>query len=189
MTRTRHFFEVQEHKYGEFVIEHEKMVYKEETMPATVFDGNDANFLDVDFRFVKGDIFSKEVQALITDWACDDQQILSLIFAMRDSRSNMAIAMNMNDKIYDSGTRIFFRQNTSSKFVDKVRKISQTVKGKMIIDTNGKPKSLMIKGRYSNVYPFGMTDIIFDVNKRAQQMAECINYIYYYTSVQLKLNS
>ena len=97
MTRTRHFFEVQEHKYGEFVREGDKLVYKEGTKPATGFSGEDANFLDIEFRFVKGDIYTKEVQALITDWACDDKQILSLIFAMRDSRSNMAIAMNMKN--------------------------------------------------------------------------------------------
>ena len=180
MTRTRHFFEVQEHKYGEFVKEGEKLVYKEETMPATVFSGEDANFLDVEFRFIKGDIYTKEVQALITDWACDNKQILSLIFAMRDSRSNMAIAMNMNDKVYECGTRIFIRQNTSSKFVDKVREMSQTVKKKRIVDDNGSTKTLRIKGRYSNVYPFGMTDIVFDINKRTLQMAECINYIYNY---------
>ena len=180
MTRARHFFEVQEHKYGEFVREGDKLVYKEETMPATVFNGKDANFLDVEFRFVKGDIYTKEIQALITEWACDDKQILSLIFAMRDSRSNMAIALNMNDKIYECGTRIFIRQNTSSKFVDKVREMSQTAKEKMVIGNDGMPKALTIKGRYSNVFPFGMTDIIFDIDKRAQQMAECINYIYNY---------
>lgn len=180
MTRTRHFFEVQEHKYGEFVRDGNKLVYKEETKPATVFSGEDANFLDIEFRFVKGDIYTKEVQALITDWACDEKQILSLIFAMRDSRSNMAIAMNMNDKVYECGTRIFIRQNTSSKFVDKVREMSQIAKEKMVIGDDGTPKALMIKGRYSNVFPFGMTDIIFDINKRAQQMAECVNYIYNY---------
>lgn len=180
MTRSRHFFEVQEHKYGEFVKEGGKLVYKEETMPATVFSGDDANFLDIEFRFVKGDIYTNEVQDLITDWACDDKQILSLIFAMRDSRSNMAIAMNMNDKVYERGTRIFIRQNTSSKFVDKVREMSQTIKKKRIIDDNGTTKTIRIKGRYSNVYPFGMTDIIFDINKQVQQMAECINYIYHY---------
>lgn len=189
MTRSRHFFEVQEHKYGEFIKEknengENELVYKEETRPATVFSNENANFLDVEFRFVKGDIFTKEVQALIAEWACEDNQILSIIFAMRDSRSNMSIAMNMSDKIYERGTRIFIRQNTSSKFIDKVRDMSQTIKKKRLIDDNGTTKVQRIKGRYSDIYPFGMTDIIFDVNKRTQHMAELINYIYnfYYDS-------
>lgn len=189
MTRSRHFFEVQEHKFGEFIMEKNKegkneLVYREETMPATIFSDENANFLDVEYRFVKGDIYTKEVQALITEWACDDNQILSLIFAMRDSRSNMSIAMNMSDKIYERGTRIFIRQNTSSKFVDKVRELSQTIKKKRLIDDNGTTKVQRIKGRYSDVYPFGMTDIIFDVNKKTHHMAELINYLYnfYYDS-------
>lgn len=192
MTRSRHFFEVQEHKYGEFVLEEveekqkgeKELVYKEVTRPATGFSDENANFLDVEFRFIKGDIFTKEVQALITEWACDDTQILSLIFAMRDSRSNMSIAMNMSDKVYERGTRIFIRQNTSSKFLDKVRQLSQTEKNKMVINLDGKDEILQIKGRYAHIYPFGMTDITFDINKRTQHMAECINYIYnfYYDS-------
>lgn len=182
MTRAHHFFEVQEYIYGEFVAEIKDNIrvvsYKEETKSPTLFKDDDANFLDVEFRFVKGDIYTREMQDLITKWACDDSQILSLIFAMRDSRHNMSIAMNMDDKVYERGTRIFVRQNTSSKFLDKVRNLSQTEKEKKIINKDKSIGSIQIKGRYANIYPFGMTDIMFDINKRTQHIAECISYIY-----------
>ena len=180
MTRARHFFEVQQHHYGDFFGEiiGKEIRYKEETRPATVFKDGAANFLDVEFRFVKGDIYSKEVQDLIARWACDDTQILSIVFAMRDSRQNMAIAMNMNDLVYERGTRIFIRQNTSSKFLDRVREQSGVQTEKKVIAKDGTVEIQKHKGRYANIYPFGMTDIMFDVNKRTQRRAECINYIY-----------
>lgn len=178
MTRTRHFFEVQQYKYGEFVEENLELIYKEITRPATLFSGDDANFLDVEFRFVKGDVYSVEVQNLITGWACDDTQILSLVFAMRDSRHNMSIALNMPDAIYERKTRIFVRQDNSSKFLDKVRELSQNAVEKKIIKEDGTIETIQTQGRYANIYPFGMTDIMFDVNKRTQRMAECVNYIY-----------
>lgn len=178
MTRTRHFFEVQQYKYGEFVEESKMLKYKEIIRPATLFDGEDANFLDVEFRFIKGDIYSEEVQKLIAEWACDETQILSLIFAMRDSRHNMSIAMNMSDIIYERKTRIFVRQDSSSKFLDKVRECSQNPVEKKTIKKDGTIETIQTEGRYANIYPFGMTDIMFDVNKRTQRMAECVNYIY-----------
>lgn len=178
MTRARHFFEVQQHKYGEYVEENAELIYKEITKPATLFSGDDANFLDVEFRFVKGDVYSEEVQNLITGWACDDTQILSLVFAMRDSRHNMSIAMNMPDVIYERKTRIFVRQDNSSKFLDKVRELSHDAVKKKIIKEDGTIETIQTQGRYANIYPFGMTDIMFDVNKITKRRAECLNYIY-----------
>lgn len=177
--RNHHFFEVQEHKYGEFVEDQNgKFVYKEETRPATLFYGENANFLDVEFRFIKGDIYSEEAQNLITQWACDEKQILSLVFAMRDTRHNMSVALNLPDKIYELGTRIFVRQNLSSKFIDKVRKLSQVPKEKMVIKNDGSIDSIQNYARYAMIYPFGMTDLMLDANKCTQQMAECINLLY-----------
>lgn len=165
MTRYRHFFEIQSHWY-------DGVKYS-----ATKFKGENADFLDVEFEFIKGDIYSSQIQKQIAEWASDETQLLTLIFAMRDSRHNMAIAMNLPDEVYERNIPVFVRQNTSSKFLAKLHEKSDKT-GKKIVVENNKAKEIALKGRYINLYPFGMTDIIFDVDKRVQRMAECINHLY-----------
>lgn len=165
MTRYRHFFEIQSHWY-------DGVKYS-----ATKFKGENADFLDVEFEFIKGDIYSSQIQKQIAVWALDETQLLTLIFAMRDSRHNMAIAMNLPNEVYEKNIPVFVRQNTSSKFLAKLHEKSDKI-GKKIVVENDKAKEIPLKGRYFNLYPFGMTDIIFDVDKRVQHMAECINHLY-----------
>ena len=165
MTRYRHFFEIQAHWYDG------------KKIPATKFEGEKADFLDVEFEFIKGDVYSAQIQKQIADWASDETQLLSLIFAMRDSRHNMAIAMNLPDEVYEKNVPVFVRQNTSSKFLAKLHEKSEMPTKKIVVENN-MIKEIPLKGRYANLYPFGMTDIIFDVDKRAQRMAECINHLY-----------
>ncbi|MBO4802590.1 MAG: hypothetical protein J5545_12130 [Bacteroidaceae bacterium] len=165
MTRYRHFFEIQSHWYD----------YKK--VAATKFKGDNADFLDVEFEFIKGDVYSSEIQKQIADWASDETQLLSLVFAMRDSRHNMAIAMNLPDEVYEKNVPVFIRQNTSSKFLTQLHAKSDKPEKKIVVVSNV-VNEIPLKGRYVNLYPFGMTDIIFDVDKKAQRMAECINHLY-----------
>lgn len=165
MTRFRHFFEVQSHWFND------------QHIPATKFKDENADFLDVEFAFVDGDIYSQKIQRLLAEWALDDNQLLSLVFAMRDSRHNMAIAMNLPDEIYERNIPVFVRQDKSSKFLSLLHAKSETPKKKILIENNA-IKEIPLQGRYANLYPFGMTDIAFDIDKNAQRMAECINHLY-----------
>lgn len=165
MTRYRHFFEIQAHWF-------DGVKY-----PATKFVGDKADFLDVEFEFIKGDIYSPELQRQVAEWATDERQLLSLVFAMKDSRHNMGIAMNLPDEVYERNIPVFVRQNTSSKFLTQLHAKSEKQEKKIVVENN-EVKEIPLKGRYVNLYPFGMTDIIFDVDKYAQKMAECINHLY-----------
>ena len=168
LSRYRHFFEVESYRYdGELI-------------PATKFSGKDADFLDVEFSFVNGDIYSSEIQKLISQWATDDKQLLSLVLAMSDSRQNMSVAMSLPDEVYDSSVPVFVRQNTSSRFLSKLQEMSAAHQyEKKMIDSEGQIVSSQPVSRYANIYPFGMTDIVFDVQKRTRLMGECINYLYH----------
>lgn len=165
ITRFRHFFEVQSHWYNG------------QHISATKFEGKDADFLDVEFAFIKGDIYSSEIQKQITEWALDNRQLMSLVFAMRDSRHNMAIAMNLPDEVYERNIPIFVRQNNSSKFLSLLHIVSDSPQTKIVVENNSF-REIHLKGRYANLYPFGMTDITFDVDKKAQRIGECINHLY-----------
>ena len=103
ITRNRHFFEVQDYIYRDLSDSLRPMAYK---MPATYFREDASNFLDVEFEFIKGDIFSKRVQDEISRLAnATDEQYLSIFLAMANQRNNFVIGMNMPDEVYDNHIR------------------------------------------------------------------------------------
>ena len=165
ITRFRHFFEVQHY------------LYNGERIPASKFTGENADFLDIEFEFVKGDVYSKVIQDLILNWTLDESRILSLFFSLSDSRQNLAISMNLPDEVYDKEIPLFVRQNTTSKFLSTLRTKSNTIFNKTLVKNNV-PYEIPTKGKYSNIYPYGMLDIVLDMEKNAQKIAECINHIY-----------
>ena len=72
IVRNRHYFEVQAYHYEDLTNEkEEKKEQRGIRKEFVTFEGMDANFLDVEFEFIKGDIFSKEVQEKVTRWAND----------------------------------------------------------------------------------------------------------------------
>lgn len=141
ISRYRHFFEIQSYRYGD------------ELIPATKFSGDDADFLDIEFQFIKGDIYTPEIQSMLLQWANDGRQLLSIVISMNDSRENLSIAMSLPDELCHSDIPIFVRQDSSGKFIKKLPDC-----------------------RFSKIFPFGMTDIAFDVQREIQKQAELINY-------------
>lgn len=153
-TRNRHFFELQDSRDSSAVI-------------------------DVSFEFIKGDIFSQDIQDTIARWATDKNRRMSIFLAMDDQRLNFAIGMNMPDEVYDQGIPIFIRQDRSDNFVTNLRLTDEKkqlpysrVAGKGKVDTITRP------GRYANIYPFGMSDVAFEYDEQAHRQAKLINYLY-----------
>lgn len=161
VTRNRHFFDIQSFYYPE------KSRDKVET----------PDFLDVEFEFIKGDVFSKNVQDEIRQWAMDDNQYLSVFLAMADQRYNFAMGMNMPDEVYDRGIPVFIRQDRADNFVTNLRKADQK-EFEYACKKNGELKVEMRKGRYANLYPFGMDDMAYCSEEKALRMAKLINYLY-----------
>jgi hypothetical protein len=91
--RNRHFFEVQPYYYYDLTSDE-----KEDMEPQGIrtdflkFEGKNADFLDVEFEFIKGDVFSKKVQDKISGWADDTTgQYLSIFLALSDQRQNFRL--------------------------------------------------------------------------------------------------
>lgn len=179
VTRFRHFFEVQSYLCGKFVKDKDGNVKYEETgVPASKFESEDADFLDIRFRFVSGNIYERDVQDLLSDWANEKDQIISLFFTLPDNRQNMSAAMNLPDNIYDNGIPIFIRQNTSSLFINKIRQTSQEELTKATLNLDGTIHHEQLQRKFAKLYPFGMTDIVFDMDKQVLKIAQCINHVY-----------
>ena len=162
-TRHRHFFEVQSCYYRDLAAK--QLTYQ--VIPPTLFEKENSDFLDIDFEFINGDIYSEQTQNLLTSWAEDKNQYLSVFLAHTNQRDNFCLGMNMPDAVYDNAIPIFIRQDNSDTFVTQLRQAH-----------------LQHSQRYANIYPFGMNETAFYYNETDDYRARVINYLYHSSSTQ-----
>lgn len=180
--RNRHFFEVQPFWYYDLTNGKgkEKEGFRDEYV---CFKGKDRQFLDVEFEFIKGDIFSAPVQKVIQEWAQDkEQQYLSIFLALAEQRQNFVMGMNMPDAVYDNEIPVFIRQDRSDNFVTNLRETDVKEEGKKLpYATVLKDGTLDVKARnarYAHIYPFGMNETAYCADDRSLKRAKLINYLY-----------
>ena len=183
ITRNRHFFEVQAYRYKDLSSE-PKDVPGYIGTECLMFTGDNANFLDVEFEFVKGDVFSKRVQDVISCWAEEhnSKQYLSIFLAMTDQRQNFVMGMNMPDEVYANEVPVFIRQNRSDNFVTNLRNADTKKEEKKltysVVNKNGEVDSKDRDARYAHSYPFGMNETAFSADDHSLKRAKLINYLY-----------
>ena len=180
--RNRHFFEVQPFWYYDLTNGKgkEKEGFRDEYV---CFKGKDRQFLDVEFEFIEGDIFSAPVQKVIQEWAQDkEQQYLSIFLALAEQRQNFVMGMNMPDAVYDNEIPVFIRQDRSDNFVTNLRETDVKKDGKKLpYATVLKDGTLDVKARnarYAHIYPFGMNETAYCADDRSLKRAKLINYLY-----------
>lgn len=184
ITRNRHFFDVQSFSYYDLSNDKRR---KEEAQGIrneyVQFKENNVNFLDVEFEFIKGDIFSKKVQDKIAEWSKEhnDKQYLSIFLALADQRQNFVLGMNMPDEVYDNAIPLFIRQDRSDNFVTNLRNADIKEEGKELIYATVNKGIYVEKkrnARYANIYPFGMNETAFCADNHSLKRAKLINYLY-----------
>lgn len=181
--RNRHFFEIQAYSYSD-LSSNPKEVPGYIGREYLKFTGDDANFLDVEFEFVKGDIFSKRVQNLISCWSEEhkkEKQCLSIFLALADQRQNFVMGMNMPDEVYAYEVPVFIRQNRSDNFVTNLRNADQKNEDDKLtysVVKNGMVDSEKRQARYAHIYPFGMNETAFSADNHSLKRAKLINYLY-----------
>ena len=183
ITRYRHLFEIQSYSYRD-LSGRMKEVPQNEGKEMVRFEGEDADFLDVKFEFIKGDIFSANVQELLRGWATDTEgQYLSIFLALSDQRQNFALGMNMPDEVYDHEIPVFIRQDRSDNFVSNLREADESMRTNKKRNTysvvdDGELRQRVLGGRYANIYPFGMNETAYGADEKTLECAQLINYLY-----------
>lgn len=181
--RNRHFFEIQSYLYKDLTNDKDKEP-QGTRWEYVSFKGKDANFLDVEFEFIKGDVFSKAVQDEIEGWADEhnEKQFLSLFLAMSDQRQNFVMGMNMPDRVYNKEVPIFIRQDRSDNFVTNLRKADIKKEDEKLtystINKKGELEQQKRDARYANIYPFGMNETAYSADEHSLKRAKLINYLY-----------
>lgn len=177
ITRNRHFFEVQSYRYQDLSdgSKAEKCVVSH----PSYFRGDDSDFLDVEFEFIKGNIFSRRVQDEISKWATSKgEQYLSIFLAMENQRNNFVMGMNMPDEVYDNEIPVFIRQDRSDNFVTNLRTADNKEMEYFKIKNGKLQESIKRKARYANIYPFGMNETAYSADNKSVKRAKLINYLY-----------
>ena len=176
ISRNRHFFEVQPYIYRDFSVGDTSECLRNEHLSTKI---KDTGFLDVEFEFIKGDIFSKQVQDEIRCWATDRQkQSLSIFITMTNQRRNFITGMNMPDEVYDNDIPVFVRQDRADSFVTKLREADCGKNLEHYTVENGVLHKMARKGKYANVYPFGMNDMAYCNEDYAYRQAKLINFLW-----------
>ncbi len=141
--------------------------------------GDPSDFLDVEFEFIEGNVFSQGIQEKIMGWAKNDEEYLSIFLAMANQRENFVMGMNMPDEVYDYKVPIFIRQDKSDNLVTNLRDADDKHPYQYAwVDGNGELQTEDRKARYANIYPFGMNDSAYCADDRALMQAKLINYLY-----------
>lgn len=193
IVRNRHLFEIQPYIYHDLTVESsddgEKDCYNTENIYFNTEKGyevSDSGFLDVEFEFIKGNVFSPKVQNLIRKWADahDKEQYLSIFLAMSNEQKNFALGMNMPDAVYDNGVPIFIRQDRSDNFVSNLRHADEEIRNNTKKNTysyveNNVLQTKILAGRYAHIYPFGMNDTAYSADDMTLKCAKLINYLYW----------
>ena len=181
ITRNRHFFEVQSYIYKNLSKEkgNEQQGRRNEYVK---FEGD---FLDVEFEFIKGDVFSKSIQDEICNWVKEHnekKQYLSIFLALADQRQNFVMGMNMPDEVYDNKISIFIRQDRSDNFVTNLRNTDTKNDEEKVmycaVNEDGKLKKEKRDARYANIYPFGMNETAYCADDHSLKRAKLINFLY-----------
>ena len=177
VTRNRYFFSVQPPEYRDLSgngRDHEVTIPEMVSRASSSIDGT----LDVKFEFIKGDIFSREVQDELCRWAGDEKQDMSIFLTLANQKFNFAIGMNMPDDIYTRGIPIFIRQDRSDNFVTNLRENTGTFTYSTLLPDRNNVDSKQMKGRYANIYPIGMDSDSFLGGDDSLIQAKLINYLY-----------
>lgn len=171
ITRNRHLFDVQSYRYLDLSDNQNNPAVEIIEAPSAIRD-----FLDVEFEFIKGDVFSTKVQKEICLWAkAKDEQYLSIFLAMVNQRSNFVLGMNMPDEVYENEIPVFICQSLSDNFVTNLRRTDdKNLKYYTINNLEGEDK----KGRYAHIYPFGMNETVYKADDKSLKRAKLINYLY-----------
>lgn len=161
--RYRQIFEIQSSSFIDYIGEAwdrpEDLPRRMDFAPS-YFTGKDADFLDIDFEFIRGDAFSEEIHQLLKDRVSDTNCKMSVFTCTGNDSADMNIGLLLPEDVLRQAN-VFIRQHHTGQLLTWLHQINKEGGGK-----------------YANVYPFGMANSQFDLSHRNLEMGILINYYY-----------
>lgn len=134
----------------------------ETVLPPTVFQGQGADFLDVEFEFIKGHAESAAIQDYLRTAACQENALTTIMVCLKETSLNMEVGLSLPYEVYDRDIPVFIRLKSSDALLS-------------MLNQTGHDDSY---SRYSHLYPFGMLENSYDLDNQSTELAQWINYSY-----------
>lgn len=160
--RYQHYFEIAPAIYKEVNQEGGLDI---QILSPTKFEGTDANFLDIRFEFIKGRAESEVIQQQLNQWASpESNEILTIAVCLNYPPQSVAIGLYLPDNVFENNIPVFIRQETSSALLSML--------------SSRKDEEECQYHKYSHIYPFGMMDNCYDLDRSGMEKGMVIHYIY-----------
>lgn len=156
--RYRGLFEISSVLYKDY----SKSEVVEKVIQPTYFSGKDADFLDVEFEFVKGNVESSAIQNYLKEVVNDNNSLTSVFACLKEPSHNMVVGLSLPNEIYDKEIPVFIRLKSSEALLT------------MLNQSGGNGKY----SKYSHLYPFGMMENCYDLDYDKLELAQWINFCY-----------
>lgn len=150
-------FEIESATYKDFTQENAV----EYELKPTKFTGDDADFLDVRFEFIKSNANSAHLRNYLSKCANDQNEVFSIALCYEDPDYNLQIGQNLPSEVYfpaegNHPVPVFIKQCANGRMIDELR---HSVK-------------------YHNLYPFGMFNECHIINEVDELRSKAINVTY-----------
>lgn len=123
-------------------------------------NGDNSNFMDIQWEFIEGNIASDEVKEYITDVCKDEDNVTTIAICFNDPQQVIASALYLPSLVFSYARQILVYQKNS---FDLIKKISEGEKDWT---------------RYKILRPFGMTEGSYTENIFDNTMAKLDSYVY-----------
>lgn len=126
----------------------------------------EADFLDVQFGFIKGRAENRLVQKQISDdWVeNENKEVFTIVVCFNFPPKSMAVGLYLPDEVYDCNIPVFIRQEIAGTLLNMLN--SRKEDGHL--------------HEYSHVFPFDMLDNCYDLDPQSKLKGQIIHYIYEY---------
>lgn len=165
--RYRHYFQLSSAVYSEI----NSNIEGKEFASLSSCTSHCADFLDIQFEFIKGGAENPGIQRQIENWATDPNKLLTLIVCLDFPSQSMAMGLYLPEVVYMKNIPVFIRQDTS---------------GALLTMLNSRKKDQQIH-KYSHIFPFGMQEGCYDMDKDSIYKGQAIHYIYNFYKENKKL--
>lgn len=120
-----------------------------------MYEGKRTDFVDVEWEFVCGEIYSSEVCGKLQKWACNRDKQLTIFMSHDDDEKNLSEGMSLPREIYEKGIPVIVQQSSNSL-----------------------AGMLNRSALYQNVHFFGMKDCGYDLTTPLIKLAKMLKYFY-----------
>jgi hypothetical protein len=115
------------------------------------------SYMPVEFNFLQNSIESSEIRKKLVEWSRDSQQILTVAICFNHPPASLAVGLYLPDEVYAARIPVLVRLETSGSMLHSFRS----------------------KGKYEQVYAFGMTSECYEWDISEDIMPQYVQYIYY----------